>query len=149
MNVRPVHISDLNALMQLEAECFPTEAFPRRTMRYLIQKSRSVFLVLENQGQLLGSVCLLTPKRHRSARIYSLSVTPTQQGKRLGQQLMDQMLSIARERGYSGIHLEVDEENDAAIRLYLRNGFQPIGHIRGYYNNGHNALKMHRDLLSV
>ena len=54
MNVRPVHISDLNALMQLEEECFPTEAFPRRTMRYLIQKSRSVFLVLENQGQLLG-----------------------------------------------------------------------------------------------
>jgi ribosomal-protein-alanine N-acetyltransferase len=53
-------------------------------------------------------------------------------------------------RGVKTVFLEVDENNEPAIRLYRRLGFYEVGRRTGYYPDGpsgpSNALTLRRDL---
>lgn len=48
-------------------------------------------------------------------------------GKGVGDALVAEMLDWSRERGYTQVYLRVADGNDAARKLFLRNGFTPTG----------------------
>ena len=47
--------------------------------------------------------------------------------------------------GRSAVYLYVDTENDTAISLYRRAGYEPAGTIPSYYLNGHDAIIMRNE----
>ena len=55
----------------------------------------------------------------------------------VAQTVLDEILSVARERGYSHLYLETGtgEAFDAAHALYLRNGFEWCGPFANYTAN--------------
>jgi ribosomal protein S18 acetylase RimI-like enzyme len=53
-------------------------------------------------------------------RIY---VTQAYQGKKVGQQLYEKAIQVAKEKGVEYIWLGVWEENHKAIQFYTKNGF--------------------------
>jgi len=67
------------------------------------------------------------------AELLLLAVDPARQGHGIGQFLLDDFISTAREAGASGLHLEVRDGNPA-MELYLRAGFVPAGRRRNYYH---------------
>lgn len=67
------------------------------------------------------------------AELINIAVTPEQQGKGLGTQLMQAMLSMADEQQWQQILLEVRESNVGAQKLYLRFEFEQIDRRKGYY----------------
>jgi ribosomal protein S18 acetylase RimI-like enzyme len=81
-------------------------------------------------------------KKGRSGRIYSLAVRQQHRGQRIGQKLLQAMLVALAERGVSRVYLEVDQANDAAIRLYAGHGFHPIGVLPDYYGPGRTGVHM-------
>ncbi|MBX3644876.1 MAG: GNAT family N-acetyltransferase [Rubrivivax sp.] len=63
----------------------------------------------------------------RTAFLTSVSVLPERHGLGLASQLLDWCIDHARAGGFERIELEVDESNQAALRLYDRHGLVLIG----------------------
>lgn len=81
--------------------------------------------------QLVGMVGLERPSQHKlrhSAELNSMMVHPQHSGKGIGQQLIGQAVTEARQAiGLEQIYLRVSTSSTSAIRLYERAGFQPCG----------------------
>ena len=82
-----------------------------------------------------------------TAQILTIGVVTAEQGRGIGQTLLDELLAEARRRGATEVVLEVRVDNVAARRLYERNRFVPLRVRRGYYDLGRvDALEMKREL---
>lgn len=58
--------------------------------------------------------------------------------------ILDFLFERAQQRRMKDVYLEVRESNDAARALYARYGFAELGIRKSYYQDGENALVMHR-----
>lgn len=59
--------------------------------------------------------------------------------KGLGNELLTELIKLAKENGKEKITLEVNNTNLAAIKLYEKNGFKNVGFRKKYYNNTYDA----------
>ena len=59
---------------------------------------------------------------------------------------MEQTISTAHDCKAAKITLEVKVTNTPAIRLYMKNGFIPVGVKPAYYHDGSDAIYMQRTL---
>jgi ribosomal-protein-alanine N-acetyltransferase len=83
------------------------------------------------------------------AEILSVAVAAARRGKGLARRLLDLHLRRLAGLGATAVFLEVDEGNEAALRLYRRAGFREVGRRAGYYQSaaGGAALILRRDLV--
>jgi ribosomal-protein-alanine N-acetyltransferase len=84
--------------------------------------------------------------------VLTLGVAPTARRNGVAQALMAAALGVARQRCVAQAFLEVAVDNDAAIALYERLGFNQAGRRLHYYDRGEagrmDALVMRLDLTS-
>lgn len=66
-------------------------------------------------------------------QILNLCVHPHWQGQGLGQRMLMRLLNMGRERQADTAFLEVRADNNIALQLYQKAGFNEIGIRRGYY----------------
>lgn len=78
------------------------------------------------------------------AEVYNIAVLPELQGQGLGAFLLKRIISYLELREVEEISLELRETNDAAMALYLKNGFITSGVRKDYYPDGENAILMTR-----
>ncbi len=142
--------ADIDRLMVHEDELFGTEAWSpdsyraeladRRYRRYLVAERAS-----GPPAQLVGWAGVIVVAE--TAQILTIGVVTAEQGRGVGQTLLDELLAEARRRGATEIVLEVRIDNAAARRLYERNRFVPLRVRRGYYDLGRvDAVEMKREL---
>lgn len=75
--------------------------------------------------QLITSVLSSSAEMERQAvELTYIGVASSQQGKGLGQALLNKFIEESRSRGYHSVVLSVEEENKAAIPLYEKFGFK-------------------------
>ena len=68
------------------------------------------------------------------AEVLSIALRSASRGRGLGRRLLDEtMRHLYRER-VEACFLEVDQDNEAAVRLYTSEGFEVVGERKGYYN---------------
>ncbi|MGG0813012.1 GNAT family N-acetyltransferase [Paenibacillus alvei] len=58
-----------------------------------------------------------------------MAILPAYRGQGLGTSLMKQMFAGLREQRIDRVSLSVDPENAAAVKLYQRFGFKPVGEV--------------------
>jgi GNAT superfamily N-acetyltransferase len=56
----------------------------------------------------------------------AIAVVPSRRGLGIGDALLDALFARARAAGHDALSLYVDRENDAAIAVYRRHGFEPL-----------------------
>jgi len=137
---------DLSELFKLEQLCFGAEAFSRRQLRYLLTQANGDFLLTRSAGEISAFMILLKKKNSFGMRLYSIAVSPGFRGKGLGQLLLEEALRLAANAGCQYLTLEVSEGNDAAVSLYLRQGFEVFGERLSYYKDGSKALLMRKSV---
>lgn len=99
------------------------------------------FLVLESvQGIKAFLLGIMTTSAH--ARILMLTVSPELRRKGIGTMLMSKFMEECRRKGARVITLEVRRGNIPALEFYRGFNFRVVGEIRGYYNDGENALQL-------
>ena len=76
--------------------------------------------------------------------INNLSVKKSERGKGIGNLLMKDMISVAKIRNLQSLTLEVNENNEIAINLYKKFGFEVEGRRANYYFGKDAALIMWR-----
>lgn len=86
-------------------------------------------IVVSEQGA-LGAA--LVARRGWSSRLAGMSIIPEARGKKVGQWLMEQLINHARQRGDRRMELEVIEQNEPAVKLYRKIGFQTMRRLESY-----------------
>ncbi len=153
--------ADLPAVLDLERELFPEDAWTRAMFAAELS-GRLVgryYLVAEEDGQIVGYAGLLAPARGEGppgggppgpgeqADVMTMAVAPSCWGRGIGSALLAALLAEAAARGCAEVFLEVRVDNPRAQRLYRRHGFAEAGLRRGYYQpSGADALVMRRPL---
>jgi ribosomal protein S18 acetylase RimI-like enzyme len=147
--IRPAIKSDLAATIHLERACFRSDlSLKKRQLEYLQQRPTAVFLVAEQNGEVVGEGIALVRQHKRgvTGRIYSLAVDEHHRGKQIGTKLLGGMVDQLSTRGVTKVYLEVEQTNTAAIALYERHGFKSIGRLPNYYGGDRDGVHMRRDL---
>lgn len=90
-----------------------------------------------DQPEPLGFV--LTRVAADEAEILSIGTDQRAQNQGLGWRMMQAAIGEAIKRGAKKLILEVDENNDPAVTLYKKIGFETVGKRQAYYNNGENV----------
>ncbi|MCP4547873.1 MAG: ribosomal protein S18-alanine N-acetyltransferase [bacterium] len=133
----------LPGVMALEQACFPAPWSEDLLAREAGLKERSWNLVVHVDDALQAFFFCWTVADE--VHLLNFAVHPTLQGQGLGGLILDWMCDAARAAGFSCIHLEVRESNDAAISLYESRDFATLYRRRGYYtDNGEDAIIMVR-----
>jgi ribosomal-protein-alanine N-acetyltransferase len=142
---------DVERLVPLERELFGDTAWTAAAFwSELAHPDSRCYLVAEGDpdGDLLGYAGVMFSGSE--ADVQTLAVTPSAQGRGIGALLLRALIDRAARRGATSVLLEVRADNDAAIALYRRSGFERIGVRRRYYQPGDvDALVMRLRPVSV
>lgn len=79
------------------------------------------------EGKPVGSACAWrdTPDDWQVGCLHMVCVLPEHRGKGLGHALVLSVLGFLRDRGFKEVRLSTDDHRIAAIKSYLRLGFEP------------------------
>jgi ribosomal protein S18 acetylase RimI-like enzyme len=132
-------------LVFLEA---PPAAEVRRFVLGNLRKGVSQFVAVED-GQVVGW-CDVVPKTRAAVRhsgILGMGIAAPHRSRGIGKALLQATIEAAAARGISRIELLVRADNEPAIALYQRFGFELEGRLRNYLivdGASHDVLAMAR-----
>jgi ribosomal-protein-alanine N-acetyltransferase len=143
--VRPAHIDDLKAILEIESVSFATPWSLEAFKVELKDNEYARYLCLELDGQVIGYMGLwfILDEGH----ITNIAINPNHQGQHWGEFLMRSVMEIMVEQGMERMTLEVRVSNSPAQSLYQRLGFAIAGVRKGYYaDTGEDAMIMWAEL---
>ncbi|HVC15988.1 MAG TPA: N-acetyltransferase [Rhodanobacter sp.] len=147
VRVRRAEASDLDDLVSLEQRTFDSDRLSRaQYRRHLDSDSARVLVASADHRHFLGSTVLFFRQGSTVARLYSLATQPAARGKGIGTALVEAAEATARQRRCRTLRLEVRADNAAAIALYERQGFQRIGFLESYYEDGADGWRYEKRL---
>jgi len=143
VQVTPMRWWHIGEVAELEAELFPDDRWSvEQFWSELAQPTRSYVVVTES-NRIIGYAGLFVVAPQSD--VQTIAVRSDSQGKGIGAALLAALLDEAARRGAAEILLEVRSDNEAAVSIYTRHGFERISHRRGYYPDGGDAdIMRHR-----
>jgi ribosomal-protein-alanine N-acetyltransferase len=145
--IRPARRADVPALAALERRCF-SDPWTAEALGELIGSPSGLLLVVEEVDGI--EAYLVARAVAGEGEILSLAVAPECRRRGLGARLLIAGLEAMAAGGAFEVYLEVRVSNAAALALYGRHGFAPIGRRPRYYRNPvEDALVLRRALPAV
>ncbi len=145
--VRPMELSDLAQVNEIEQKTFPSPWSMTYFERELKTNKAARYLVVCQEEMILGYVglWLIVGEIH----ITTIAVREEYRGRGIGELLLISVIEFALEHEAQVITLEVRESNLAAQALYKKYGFVEVGRRRHYYlDTGEDALLMSLENIS-
>jgi len=133
---------DIREIMPIENAVYPkpwTEKVFQDEIE-MMHRNQRLYLVARVGRELVGYCGLLFA--NDDAHITNVAVSPRWQHCGVATELMLEIASEARSRGFQALTLEVRHTNVAAQELYRRFGFVPAGIRKKYYENTDDAIVM-------
>jgi ribosomal-protein-alanine N-acetyltransferase len=148
ISVRRVRASDLDRILEIELAGFGQWAWDRKLFAEYAEACGELFLVAVAGGSVVGYsiTCVSRGLVQRRAELVSIAVDPAMRGKGAADALMRRTLRELRRRGVPRIGLTVKVTNERARAFYEKYGFRRVRRIRGYYEDGEDALAFRLDL---
>jgi [ribosomal protein S18]-alanine N-acetyltransferase len=138
---------DAHELADLHARCFGRGWGADEFERLLIDPAVSAQR-LDTGRRTVGFI--LSRLAADEGEILSVGVDPAERGSGHGRTLLDHHLRRLAGLGIRRLFLEVEAENEPALKLYRKAGFREVGRRPAYYGKGkderRDALVMARDL---
>jgi ribosomal-protein-alanine N-acetyltransferase len=126
---------DVERLLPLERDLFGGSAWSAETFWSELAHPRTRWYVVaappERPEDVIGYAGLLAPDG--DADVQTIAVAATAQGRGVGGVLIDALIAEARRRSATAVLLEVRADNEPAIALYAKRGFERIAVRRRYY----------------
>lgn len=148
LHVEPGEPGDAATLARIHGQSFFRGWTTEEFATFLTDRNTPVYVACDAKRRIAGFAVIRTVLDE--AELLSIAVEPRWRGRGLGRAILqavfaDLMLSPARR-----MFLEVDEQNEPAVRLYRRLGFGTLSSRKGYYarpdGTAATALVMARDL---
>lgn len=137
-------LADLTAIVQLERYCFTPEiAFGKARWRYLLARSHGkTYLLHDEQARLVGYLCLLEHRGWNRLVVQSLAIRWTVRRQGLARQLLSRVIEQGLQAGWTGVSLEVAQQNHGACLLYQQLGFVRQKLLADYYGQGIDGYRL-------
>jgi len=144
---------DLTRMVAIERACFPEElAYLRSELYHFLRAKNAICKVAEDREthEIVGFVIVSWRKGCKVGYVQTIDVHPAAQGNGLGRLLIETAERIMAERGLTRSVLQVYLRNNAALALYLKEGYT-IRRVRTrYYSNAYrgarDAIEMVKEL---
>ncbi|EFR31418.1 GNAT family N-acetyltransferase [Eremococcus coleocola] len=96
-----------------------------------LNSDRDLFLVIEVDDQLVGLANLISLNHSRQAHVAEIGMAIIKEywGYGMGSVFMEELILFAEENNIKVLNLEVMANNQRAIKLYKRYGFQQVGRL--------------------
>ena len=133
---------DLNALRQIEKECFIEDAWPLFDLIAALTFPGIVRLKAVVDGRMVGFAGGETKPSERAGWITTLGVLPAYRRQGIARALLE---ACEKQLDLPCIKLSVRRSNLAAIELYQRAGYHQTGVWPRYYYGGEDALILEKE----
>jgi ribosomal-protein-alanine N-acetyltransferase len=144
VTIRRAEERDLDDVAAIERSVF-NDPWSRRSFVDLVGERQVIFLVAADGDTVVGYAIVLLAGVE--AELANLAVARLMQKQGLGERLLGDALSAARDRGSREVFLEVRESNAPAMALYSSAGFEAVGRrVRYYARPIEDAIVMRLDL---
>jgi ribosomal-protein-alanine N-acetyltransferase len=139
IKIESASIRLLDRLYEIEAQCFNQEAFTKRQIAYLLADYNAIGLVARVNGDIAGFIISQVEIENDTlyGHIITVNVAPTYRRKGIASKMLQETEAILKGKGITECHLEVREDNSAALKLYQKSGYQKIGRLEKYYSDKH------------
>ncbi len=141
MEILPASLRDLSALRRLEQACFQKDAWPLLDLIAVLTWSGVVRLKAVEDGQMVGFIAGDLRPGEPIAWIATIGVLPAYQRRGIGRALLRACESQLQGKR---IRLCVRLSNQAAIQMYLQEGYLSVDTWPNYYKDGEDALVMEK-----
>ena len=129
-------LSDLNEISNNLTSDFD-EFWNSSILESELKNPFSQYIIAKLNGKIVGFAGVIDTVDQ--LEITNIVVKKDFRKKGIGNELLEQLIKLAKENGKDKITLEVNSTNLAAIKLYEKNGFKNVGFRRKYYNNTYDA----------
>ena len=136
MDIRPAVYGDVESIMAVEKTGI-SHPWDKESIESVVNDDNKICIVAVDEslvGYIYASFVL------DEAEIGNICIVPECRGQGVGRMLIDSLLSDLKSRGVCKVFLEVESDNESAIRLYERSGFVKYNQRRDYYGPGRDAL---------
>ncbi len=140
--IRVSSLEDLPALMELQARCFPVDAWSEAALRAEISRADGVSCVVEVDARVAGFGFAWVVGE--TLEILQVAVDPLARRSGLGRRIVEQLHAGRGEAEQA--FLEVRADNEAALALYRASGYTDVHVRRRYYADGCDARILRRPL---
>lgn len=139
IKIEDVSISHLDRLYEIEQQCFNREAFTKQQLSILLTDYNIVRLAATVNDEVAGfAMAQIDFRRNKPfGHILTVDVLPAYRRKGIAQNLLHEIESVFRAMGIKECHLEVREDNVAALSLYRKLGYTKVGTLEKYYGAKH------------
>jgi len=139
IKIEPAALGILDELYAIEKESFGEEAFTRSQIASLLTDYNNLAFVARVDEETAGFVIATVEFAGRKmfGHILTIDVLPCYRRRGIAERLLHAAETSFRERGISDCHLEVREDNIAALNLYAKLGYQKVGKLEKYYGKRH------------
>ncbi len=136
----PMRWWHIEQVAELEQQLFPVDAWSvEQFWAEMAQATRYYFLAVDDEAVLgYAGLFALSP----DADVQTIAVSPKAQGKGVGTLLLEELVDQAIARNCTQLVLEVRSDNQAALSMYTKRGFEQINVRSDYYAQGVDALVM-------
>lgn len=116
---------------------FNTLTFLNMLRKDGIDLTTSQVLIVDDQPCGIG----LIARRGWTSRLAAMGIAKAMRGKGAGSWFMNELSKEARQRDDREMVLEVIEQNESAVKLYQKSGFEIVRRLIGFTHNGKGAKK--------
>lgn len=132
LEIRPMTIGDLPAVLEIERDCF-SPPWSERSFRDALRLDYYHFLIAEYDGETAGYGGYI--RSFETADIASIAVRKNLRRTGIGEKLLRRLMEDGYRAGVERFSLEVRVSNRPAIALYEKLGYHQEGIRRGYYED--------------
>ena len=139
LKIEPASIKLLDKLYEIEEQCFDQEAFTKRQIAYLLTDYNTIALVAKANNDIAGFIITQIEIENNTlfGHIITINVSSSCRRKGIASKMLQEMEIILKQKGIRECHLEVREDNSAALKLYQKSGYQKISKLEKYYGKAH------------
>jgi ribosomal-protein-alanine acetyltransferase len=139
VRIETASIKQLDALYQIEEQCFDQEAFSKRQIAYLLTDYNTIALVAKADNGIAGFIITQVEVEENTefGHIITINVPPAYRRQRIATKLLCEIENLLKQKGITECRLEVREDNNPAIKLYQAIGYQKVGKLESYYGKKH------------
>jgi ribosomal-protein-alanine acetyltransferase len=139
LKIETASIKLLDNLYEIEEQCFDQEAFTKRQISYLLTDYNTIALVAKANNGVAGFIITQVEIENNTlfGHIITINVASSCRRKGIASKMLQEMEIILKQKGIRECHLEVREDNSAALKLYHKSGYQKISRLEKYYGKAH------------
>ena len=130
------HLEQIKDILQEQFD----EFWNANVLNKELENPLSDYIVAIENGDVVGYAGLWQPMDE--GHITNIVTKKDKRGNHIGSKMLEKIINLAKSKKLKNVTLEVNENNEKAIKLYKKYNFVEVGKRKKYYNNTDDAIIM-------